>query len=59
MILEEWNLEDALAYARKEAKDEGRDESDEKWKPIVTKKDNLITEKDAIIAKLKAQLQSR
>ena len=55
MILEEWNLEDAIAYAREET----REEVNEKWKPIIAEKDNVIAEKDAIIANLEAQLQSR
>ena len=52
MILEEWNLEDAIAYAREEGREEGREEADEKWKPI-------FAEQAAKIAQLEAQLQDK
>ena len=51
MILTEWNYEDAIAYAKEEAKQE----SDEEWQVVVAEKDTELANKDTELANIKAE----
>jgi len=49
MLLEEWNMDDALFYAR--------EEEQEKWQAIVSEKDAELAEKDAKLTNKEAELE--
>jgi len=55
MLYTEWNMEDALAVAREESREEER----EKWQTVVADKDTIIADKDAEIERLKSVLEKR
>jgi len=64
MLYMEWNLEDAIAYAREESREDGRKEGREEVRIELAKKDKELADKDKELAdiiaenaRLRAQLE--
>jgi len=58
MFMTKYNKKAHMRVIRKEAREEAIMETDAKWEKIIAEKDVTISEKDAIIAELKAKLEN-